>query len=214
MGGVMAESQDVFDKHHADYCAQVATVDLDSIGERLGLVKAPDNWTIPFFNQPFPVSPDGIVDVSGNRPDYLVFVILAKYILLCPERQHADADWVSFREFKRASHFTNVNFFASDTERAIAKQFSGNLTALKTAGQAMGGVDPRAGMSYDLCLQFDALPRVAMLLLFNDGDADFPAKCTVLFQKQAEYYLDPESLAMTGAVLARHLKRLADNGPS
>jgi hypothetical protein len=30
----------------------------------------------------------------------------------------------------------------------------------------------------------------------------------VLFQKSGEYYLDPESLAMTGAVLATRLKQL------
>ena len=61
--------------------------------------------------------------------------------------------------------------------------------------------------SFDLCVQFDALSRIALLLLFNDGDEEFPAKSTVLFQKHAEYYLDPESLAMTGASLAKKLKQ-------
>jgi hypothetical protein len=41
-----------------------------------------------------------------------------------------------------------------------------------------------------------ALPRISLLLLFNDGDEEFPAKCTVLFQRHAEYYLDPECLAI------------------
>jgi hypothetical protein len=51
-----------------------------------------------------------------------------------------------------------------------------------------------------------ALPRISLLLLFNDGEEEFPAKCSVLFQRHAEYYLDPESLAMTSACLARELK--------
>jgi len=67
------------------------------------------------------------------------------------------------------------------------------------------------GLSYDLSYEFNALPRIALLLLFNDGDEEFPAKCTVLFQRHAEYYLDPESLAMTGACLAKYLKRQAGN---
>ena len=54
-------------------------------------------------------------------------------------------------------------------------------------------------------MQFQALPRIALLLSFNDGDEDFPPYSTVLFWRQAEYYLDPESLAMTSALLARQL---------
>ena len=54
-------------------------------------------------------------------------------------------------------------------------------------------------------MQFQALPRIALLLSFNDGDEDFPPYSTVLFWRQAEYYLDPESLAMTSALLAKQL---------
>jgi hypothetical protein len=64
-------------------------------------------------------------------------------------------------------------------------------------------------MPYDLSMQFKALPRISLLMLFNDDDGEFPAQCTVLFQKHAELYLDPESLAMSGAFLARSLKRYA-----
>jgi hypothetical protein len=35
----------------------------------------------------------------------------------------------------------------------------------------------------------------------------FYAHCSVLFQKHAEYYLDPESLAMTSAFLAKSLRK-------
>ena len=73
----------------------------------------------------------------------------------------------------------------------------------------MGGFAHQMEISYDLAVKFDALPRISLLLLFNDGDEEFPAKCTVLFQKHAEYYLDPESLAMTGACLAKALKQIA-----
>jgi len=54
-------------------------------------------------------------------------------------------------------------------------------------------------------MQLDALPRISLLLLYNDCDEEFPAQCTVLFQKHAEFYLDPESLVMTSAGLAKQL---------
>jgi hypothetical protein len=102
-----------------------------------------------------------------------------------------------------------VNFFSSDTERAIEKHFSGRLEELVKAGRQLGGVDHETDMPYDLSVHFQALPRISLLLLFNDDDDEFPAKCTVLFQRHAELYLDPESLAMTGASLARSLRDAA-----
>jgi len=157
------------------------------------------------------VSNNGIFDESGNRPDYIISIILSKYILLCPGQSHHDNEWVSFKDFKRVSHFTNVNYFSSDTERAIEKHFSGKLDKLKKASEELDGSQHEMEISYDLSMQFNALPRISLLLLFNDGDEEFPAKCTVLFQRHAEYYLDPESLAMTSACLARELKRKASS---
>lgn len=203
----MGETSTVFEKNVQAYRAQLAEIDFASIETRLGLGKDGGRMFVAFFNRRYFVSNEGIVDDSGNRPDYMTFVILAKYILLCPDRSHDDTEWVSFKDFKRASHFTNVNIFASDTERAVEQHFSGRLNALAGACEALGGSHGQLELAYDLSMQFAALPRISLLLLFNDGDEEFPAKCTVLFQKHAEYYLDPESLAMTGACLAKKLKR-------
>lgn len=203
----MFQDSEIFEKHYHDYCAQLAAVDFESVKETLGTETDGGRMLVSFFNQEYLVSGDGISDASGNRPGYGVCVILAKYILLCPDRSHYDPEWVSFKDFKKVSHFTNVKFFASDTEQAIAEYFSGRLNPLAKASEKLGGFPCDMEMSYDLSVQFHALPRISLLLLFNDGDEEFPAQCTVLFEKHAEYYLDPESLAMSGSSLARRLKR-------
>ena len=45
-------------------------------------------------------------------------------------------------------------------------------------------------ISYDLSMRFDALPKVPLLLLFNDKDDGFPAQCSVLFEKRTEKFSD------------------------
>ena len=65
---------------------------------------------------------------------------------------------------------------------------------------------PADQYSYDLAMQFDALPKVSVLLLFNDKDAEFPAQSSVLFEKRAEKYLDMECLAMVGMLFFEYLK--------
>lgn len=199
------QKSDIFEKHYHDYCDQVASVDLDSVKDILGLESAGNQLRVKFANKTYNVSGAAITDSSGKRPDYMICVILFKYILLCPNTAHHDEAWVSFKDFKRTTHFTNVNYFASDTEMVLTKAFAGRLKALEKACKMMGGSQSRQDMPYDLCMELNILPRISALLLFNDKDEDFPAKTMVLFQKHAEFYLDPESMAMASAVLAKRL---------
>ncbi len=201
----MTQKSEIFEINYKNYLAQILDTDFMSIKEKLGTEVDGDQMIIPFLNRNYLVSKEGIVDESGKRPDYTICVILSKYILLCPDLPHYDTEWAAFRDFKKTSHFTNVNFYASDTERPIVQNFSGKLDTLSKACKKSGGFLNDSAISYDLVMQFNALPKISLLLLFNDKDEDFSAECSVLFQKHAEYYLDPESLAMTSAFLAKNI---------
>lgn len=79
-------------------------MDFKCIKGRLGGVEIDDGLCIPFFNERYTVSKKGIADASGQRPDYMISVILAKYILLCPDKTYNDSQWASFKDFKSTSH--------------------------------------------------------------------------------------------------------------
>lgn len=97
------------------------------------------------------------------------------------------------------------HLLANDVEGAIVDAFAGRLDELAKAAEFLGGYPPEEEFPYDACYRFDALPKIPMLLLFNDVDDEFPAKCTILFQASAEVYLDGECLGMLGAQLAGRL---------
>jgi hypothetical protein len=59
-------------------------------------------------------------------------------------------------------------------------------------------------------MQFNPLPRVPLLLLFNDADDEFPAHCSLLFERRAEKYLDAESLGILGMLLSVYLRKRAE----
>lgn len=206
----MFQGSEIFEKHYTEYMRQISAVDFETVADMLGMTLRAGDLHVSFLGEDFRISKQGITGPDGGRPGYVASVILAKYILRCPERLYLDAQWTSFKDFKREAGFVNVNFFTSDTRQAILKSFAGHPDALLAAGRELGGTRPETQFPYDICLCFEALPRIALLLLFNDGDAEFPAQCTVLFQKQAEFYLDPESLAMTGSLLAKRLKKTVE----
>lgn len=199
----------IFEKHYENYCRQIGELDLQSKTETLDIKVNGNDAIIPFFGEEYIVSRSGIADASGNRPDYGVCVILSKYLLLCPDAPVANEEWSTLKDFHKSSQFTNVNVFASDAEQPIIKTFSGRIEALKNAAEKLGGAPGELSSSYDLAMAFTALPKIKIQLVFNDRDDDFPASCSLLFQKQAEDHLDPESLIMVGIAFTNRLKKLS-----
>lgn len=203
----MVTKSTVFEKIYKDYLEQVAGTDILSKAEKLGIQADKDKAVIPFFRKPYNVSARGIADPEGNTPTHAINVVLCKYLLIFsaedPETESHQAEWVSYRDFKDAAPFAGA--FANNTEQTIAGKFSGRLDVLKTVSKRLGGYSPDIKLSHDLSMVFDALPKVPVLLLFNNADDEFPAQCSVLFEKRAEKYLDMECLAMVGWFLADHL---------
>lgn len=200
----MMNREGVFKKTYENYLTQIEKIDLNSIKQKLNLVVEKNKIIIPLFGKLYTVSGAGISDSSGKQPMLDLCVILCKYILLCPNISSKEKDWVSFRDLKDSGPLTN--YFVNDVERAIATYFKSRLGDMKNAGRILKGYSPDIEVSYDLSMQFDALPKVPVVMLFNDADDEFSATCSVLFERRAENYLDPECLAMVGRCLFTNLK--------
>jgi hypothetical protein len=204
----MTESPSAYAKIMKDYRAQLQKkweqIPIDSLGvERLG-----NEILVPLFGKKQPVSPQ---DIGRDNPDnspykHMVSVLLVKYLLGTGQPMDAqDSNWVAYREFKDAAPF--VEGYANTVERHISGYFGGKLQDLEGACSNLAGQTPSEPYSYDLARWFPALPRVPVLMLFNDADEDFPAQCSVLFQQDADNYLDMECLVIAGICLALFLEQ-------
>ena len=111
---------------------------------------------------------------------------------------------VTYKDFKDAAPY--VGGFKNTVEIPIARAFSGRLDRLEAACLALDGRPFDTDVSCQLAYEFQALPRVPVVLIFHDADEDFPAQCTVLLCKNAAGYLDMECLAMIGGILAHRLQ--------
>jgi hypothetical protein len=202
---------EVFERIHADYLEKVAGLDFTAIAERLAVTATPDEVVVPLFGFDHRISAQGVWGHCGQRPSHAVGVILFKYLLMCPREAPGDAAWVTYKDFKDAAPFAGG--FLNTAEKPIADRFSGRLDELETACRKLNGQPAAMEASSDLSVRFQALPKVPVVLLFNDHDEDFPAGATVLFERRARHYLDMECLAMIGMVLARWLARHGETPP-
>jgi len=199
----MTSKAPVFEKIYQDYLARVAGLDLTNKQDILGIRVEGQTITIPFFNETFSVFPRKIEDHQGRRPPHSVCVILCQYLLLSPDETADDKHLVTYRDFRDAAPY--VQGFDNTARMPISRTFAGRLADLEDGCRHLGGTRCDIGISCDLSYVFEALPRVRIYLIFNDADEDFPADCSLLFEKQAAKYLDMECLAMIGMVLAERL---------
>ncbi|MBA4320555.1 MAG: hypothetical protein C0412_19325 [Flavobacterium sp.] len=117
----------IFEAHYKDYCHQIAALNFSSMKDTLGLELRGQEAIVPFLDTHYIVSDKGIADEFGNRPNYMVCVIISKYLLLCPDTPVVDKEWATLKDFRKMSQSANLNIFSSETERPIVKLFSSNV---------------------------------------------------------------------------------------
>ena len=199
------EKEHVYEQTYKDYLSRIAELDFSFIADTLGIKVDGDEAVVPFFGKPYRVSKKAITDPDGKQPHLSICVILCKYLLMCPLIEPLGGNWMAFKDFKDAAPL--VNAFSNTVAGPMAQTFSGRVPELEKCGKKMGGYPPAEEFPYDLCMQFDALPKVPLLLLFNDMDDEFPAQCGVLFEKRTEKFIDMECLAMVAMLFFEYLKK-------
>lgn len=204
----METAAPVFEDIYRDYLAQLEQAWPGLTLPDLGVERQGEAVAVRLFGQDYQVTPAGISDQAGHKPSHARCVVLAKYLLARPGPVLPRGQWTSYRGFKDAAPYAGS--FTQYAEGRIAKAFAGRRAELAAACAGLGGVAPREAFNFDLSLYFGALPRVPMLMLFNNQDDDFPASCSLLFDESAPLFLDMECLAILGLIMAEMLDRTGD----
>ena len=184
---------------------RLAEIDYLAKSTLLGAKIQDNELAIPFFGIPHRVSRSGVTNMAGREINPALSVVLCQYVLNCPQDIPADGEeLVTFREFEASGPLSG--YFVENTQKLIAGAFAGNISALESRCKQLEGVlNADDNASYDLSVEFNALPRIPVFLRFNDRDNEFPAQCAILFRRSAEQFLDLQSLCICGTFLAGSL---------
>jgi hypothetical protein len=175
------------------YLSQMRELDIENIPHILGIQKRDQGYRFNFFNRPILFDHNDFIDLSGKELSPLVKIVLCKYIINRPQTPlERSGRLMTFREFPGAGPLFSK--FADNTNKTIEITFSKRLEEFKKKCKEMWGI-PLSDASYDLNIQFKALPKIPVILQFNDTDEIFPAKAVFFFYDNAVQYLDLKSLA-------------------
>jgi hypothetical protein len=199
----MDKQNEIFEETAKKYIDQLKVIDFLKNSKLLGAQIKGNILVIPLYGEFYRISIEGVKTQDGKNTNPAVSVLLLKYVLNCPDKIPPQGEWVTYREFEGAGILSG--HFTENTNKIIETSFSGNADRLHHLALHMGGILFDDGSSFDVAIEFEALPRIPILLRFNDTDEPFPAQCSILFRKSADQFLDLKSLEVAGTLLAGKL---------
>ncbi len=169
--------------------------DIASKAEILGIQKRGDLFVFDFFNEQIAFDGNDFFSTTETELTPALKTLFCQYILMCPENKiQGDGKLVTFREFSDSGPL--FARFAANTGKIIQTSFAGKRDALSRRCLKLGG-NPLDNASYDISFRFRALPRIPVILNFNDSDELMPASAGFLYHETASIYLNLQSLSIT-----------------
>ena len=183
-------------------CKTMEGVDLAVQAQRSGGVLAADRAAVElrFLDARYRAGRDDVVAEGGAEPTIWVKIFLLIYLTRASGRRPS-GEWVAYRELPNT--VSKSKSFEACGAR-IAAQFDGDRAGLEQAARRLDG-EPTVFGSAPVCYRFQALPRVPLLLLFWDREEEFPARASLLLDRQVLDYLDQEALVFLAEAFASRL---------
>lgn len=186
---------------------ELAQEDINEIVQRSGLKPADGGGlTVPFLGRVYRLGyPDFAFTDVGNASAEVPLqeqVLILHYLQGC--RPFLKGQWVAYREIPGAGFY-----FGAFVKRAIdplKKVFGQNVEALKRAAAKLNATSVDTG---DAGFRLDLLPYAPVQIIVWEGDDEFPAEASILFDASVGEYLSPEDAAWLASLPVYRLMALS-----
>jgi hypothetical protein len=177
------------------------------IAERTGAIYTPQNpnrgdFKINVWDQELIVSyPDlTILSASTGQEIGPAIQALVLYYFLSANGSPLTGRFIAYSELPDGRFYSQA--FQGYTGYELARRFGNEPEALRRAASNLGGIPQALG---DASFLFHLFPHISLLLVYWQGDEDFPANCQILFDAAASSQLPTDACAIAGSMLTRKL---------
>ncbi|TWH48150.1 DUF3786 domain-containing protein [Sporomusa sp. KB1] len=161
-------------------------------------------FMLKYINDGYTISyPAGEVKFANRQEEVpMPAKIVLLHYLLTAKGQPLAGQWISFKEIPGGMIYLQP--FNGRVLGGFKAFFGKNASLLIRAGEKIGGHTVKFG---DAAITLDILPRVPVTYVIWEGDEEFPANATALFDATAQYYLPTEDLVVAAAAGASLLNK-------
>ncbi|MBI5523263.1 MAG: DUF3786 domain-containing protein [Desulfarculus sp.] len=197
---------------YTDLIQELQQADIAALATALGLALNPAGEAqVPFLGARYLLSNDGVKRADGRGFRHVTGSALIRY-LLTGSRSRPAGEFVTFAELA-GPLFGQGGYSGSALEQPIRKRFQGQTPELLRVAASLGGRLGGVGGLGSVSLLFDLLPHIQLQLIFYDRDEEFPARATLLFDRNATKLLDFETLAVLVTVFVNYLTKGDNQAP-
>lgn len=156
------------------------------------------SYLVSFFGETYRVEPvTGEVLRQDGSPAGAREALIILHYLINADAAPVKEEWVAYRDLPGAR--THEPSFVGDVEKPLSQGLSGRLEEFQTWSQRYAR---RVDVPGDVAAAWDALPRLPLLVIFNERDEEFPASARMLFDITAPTYLPTEDLSVLAEIAA------------
>ena len=164
-------------------------------------------FRLPFWGEEIRLSyPDFIaVDPETDRALPIAHQALILYYFRTADETLPSRTWIAFSELPDGRFYDPA--FQGYTGRALAQIFKDDVGAFEQAASRLDSVSkpPGSQIPGDAVFGFQILPKVSLLVVFWQGDEDFPSAFQILFDASTSHFLPTDVCAIMGSMLTRKL---------
>ncbi len=135
-----------------------------------------------------------LIDKKGNiipEPRNKWISILLLHYIRNKGKGEFTGQWMSFSELKGG--LVKSSTFKRDCEEPLRELFD-NLMDRINPYLEMIGARPISGFPADRAWMIDLLPKIRILILYSEGDNEFPSSLNIVFDRITGNFLDVESI--------------------
>jgi hypothetical protein len=115
--------------------------------------------------------------------------------------------WISFSELPDGRFYNHA--FQGYSGQELARSFKDDLETFQQAAASLDFLvkSPVSQFPGDAAFEFQVLPKISLLVVFWQGDEDFPSSFQILFDASTNHFLPTDVCAIVGSMLTRKLIR-------
>ncbi|MBI4772942.1 MAG: DUF3786 domain-containing protein [Deltaproteobacteria bacterium] len=185
---------------------QLRQGDIPTLAEHLELALNQEGEAeVPFLGVTYLLSRAGVRRDDGQGFSDVTGSALIRYLLTGSCSRPA-GEFVTFAMLA-GPLFRQGEYSSSAIERPIIKRFERRAPELLRVATSVGGRMGGIGGLDSVSILFDLLPHILLQLIFYDKDDEFPARATLLFEKNSTQVLDFETLAVLVTIFVNFLTK-------
>lgn len=125
---------------------------------------------------------------------------LILYYFISADGTPVTGRYIAYSELPDGRFYSQA--FQGYTGQELARRFANDPEALHRTAGKLGGSPQSLG---DCSYLFPLFPNINLMLVFWQGDEDFPSNCQILFDQAAASQLPTDACAIAGSMLTRKL---------